>query len=81
MNAKLLAWLILPVVGLLVAGWLAIWVIKALLGIVVYLIVGAAVVGGGIYLYRRARRAIGPETRARRRIEAARATYQQRTRG
>jgi energy-converting hydrogenase Eha subunit G len=78
MNAKLVAWLVLPVVGLIVAGWLALLLLKALLGVVVYLLVGAAVVGGGVYLYRRTKRAIGPHSRAARRIEAARATYRQR---
>jgi positive regulator of sigma E activity len=80
MNAKLLLWLVLPVVGLLVAGWLAVLLLKALLGIAVYLIIGAAVVGGGYYLYRRARRAISSDTRTARRIEAARETYRMRTR-
>jgi positive regulator of sigma E activity len=80
MNAKLLLWLVLPVVGLLVAGWLAVLLLKALLGIAVYLILGAAVVGGGYYLYRRARRAINSDTRTARRIEAARDTYRARTR-
>jgi hypothetical protein len=78
MNARLVAWLVLPIVGLVIAGMVAIWIIKALLGLIVYLAVGAAVVGGGIYLYRRARRAVGPGTRARRRLEAARATYKSR---
>jgi hypothetical protein len=80
MNAKLVAWLVLPVVGLIVAGWLALLLLKALLGVVVYLLVGAAVVGGGVYLYKRARRAVGPGTRTGRRIEAARTTYRQRSR-
>jgi hypothetical protein len=80
MNAKLIAWLVLPVVGLILAGWLALWLLHALLGVVVYLIVGAAVIGGGVYLYRRAKRAIGPRTRTGRRIEAARETYRARTR-
>jgi hypothetical protein len=76
---KLVAWLVLPLVGLVVAGMIAIWLIKALFGLIVYLIVGAAVVGGGIYLYNRARRAVGPGSRARRRLEAARETYRTRS--
>ena len=80
MNAKLLAWLILPVVGLVVAGWLAIWVLHALMGVLVYVLVGALVVGGGMYVYGRARRALGPGTRARRRIDAAQETYRMRDR-
>lgn len=79
MNAaRLVAWLILPIVGLVVAGMVAIWLVKALLGLVVYIIVGALVVGGGVYIYHRAKRAIGPNTRTGRRIEAARQTYRTR---
>jgi hypothetical protein len=74
---RLLAWVVLPIVGLVLAGMLAIWLFKALLGLVFYLIVGVLVVGGGVYLYGRARRAIAPGTRTRNRIEAARQTYRQ----
>jgi hypothetical protein len=78
-TARLLAWLILPIVGLFLAGMLAVWLFHALLNMAFYLIVGALVVGGGVYLYRRARRAVGPGTRARRRIEAAAETYRTRS--
>lgn len=79
MNAaRLLAWLLLPIAGLVLVGALALWVFHALLSLVGYLIVGALVVGGGVYLYGRARRAIGPGTRNRRRIEAAAQTYRMR---
>jgi hypothetical protein len=80
MNAKLLAWLLLPVVGLVVAGMLAIWVLHLFLGVLAYVLVGALVVGGGVYLYGRARRALGPGTAARRRIDAASETYRMRDR-
>ena len=71
MNAvKLAAWLILPVVGLVVVGMLAIWAIHLVLGLLSYIIVGALVVGAGVYLYRRARRAVGPGASGRRRIRA-----------
>lgn len=81
MNAaKLLAWVLLPVVGLVVVWMLAIWVLHALLGLLTYIIVGALVVGGVAYLYRRTKRAVGPGTRTRRRIEAAAATYRMRNR-
>ena len=62
-------------VGLVVAGALAVWLFKALLGVVFYLIVGAAVVGGGAFLYYRAKRALGPGTRMRNRLDAASETY------
>jgi hypothetical protein len=81
MNAaKLLAWLVLPIVGLVFVGMLAVWAFHAIMGMLVYIIVGALVVGGGVYLYGRAKRAIGPGTRARRRIEAAGETYRMRNR-
>jgi hypothetical protein len=71
MNAaKLLAWVVLPVVGLVLVGMLAIWVIHAILGFLSYIIVGALVVGGGLYLYRRVKRGVGPGTGGRRRIGA-----------
>ena len=79
-TARLLAWLVLPLVGLFLVGILAIALFKALLGIIVYLVVGAAVVAGGVYLYGRAKRAVGPGTRTRRRIDAASETYRMRNR-
>jgi hypothetical protein len=79
-TAKLLAWLVLPVVGLALAGMLVIWLFHVIMGMLVYIIVGALAVGCGVYLYRRAHRAIGPETRTRRRIEAAAETYRTRNR-
>ena len=67
-------------VGLVVAGVLAIWLFKALLGLAFYLVVGAAIVGGGAYLYYRAKRAVGPGSRTRNRLTAAAETYRQRNR-
>jgi hypothetical protein len=80
MNAKLLMWLLLPIVGLVVVGMLAFWVLSQLLGVLAYLLVGVAVVGGGVYLYGRARRALAPGTRTRLRLDAARETYERRDR-
>lgn len=77
---RFLAWTAVGVVAVVAVGWLAIALLKALLGVAVYLIVGAAVVGGGVYLYRRGKRALSKDTRARRRLEAASITYRQRTR-
>ena len=77
-TAKLIAWLVLPLLALVVVGVLAVSLFKALLGGVFYLLLGAAVVGGGYYLYQRAKRSVGPGTRARRRIEAANETYRMR---
>jgi hypothetical protein len=79
-TARLIAWLLLPIAGLVLVGALAIWLFHALLSLVLYLAVGVLVVGGGVYLYGRARRALGPGTRNRRRIEAATETYRMRQR-
>lgn len=78
MNAKLLAWIVLPLVGLVLVGMLAVWLLEALLGFAFYLIAGAVLVGGGILLYRRIRREVAPGTRTRLRIEAANQTRRNR---
>jgi hypothetical protein len=81
MNAaKLVAWLVLPIVGLVLVGALAIWLLQHVLGILVYLIVGAVVVGAGVLVYQKAKRAVGPGTRTRMRIDAASETYRNRNR-
>ncbi|MFC0528271.1 hypothetical protein [Phytohabitans kaempferiae] len=77
---RFLAWTAVGVVAVVAVGWLAIALLKALLGVAVYLIVGAAVVGGGVYLYRKGKRAISRDQRMRNRIEAATVTYRQRNR-
>jgi uncharacterized membrane protein SirB2 len=79
-TARLLAWLVLPLVAVVAVGVLAIWLLKALLGLLIYVVVGALVVGGAVYLYGRARRAVAPGTRNRRRIDAATETYRTRDR-
>ena len=68
------------IAGLVVAGVLAIWLLKALIGIIAYVLVGALVIGGGMYLYGKAKKAVGPGTRTRNRIDAASYTYRQRNR-
>jgi hypothetical protein len=79
-TARLLAWLVLPLVALVVLGTLAVWLFNALLGLAFYLVVGALLAGGAVYLYRRAKRAVEPGSRSRRRIDAAAATYRMRNR-
>jgi hypothetical protein len=49
---------LLFVVGLVVVGWLALELIGVFFHVFLYLAVGAIVVGGGMYLYGRAKRAI-----------------------
>jgi hypothetical protein len=56
---------VLLIAGLMVVGLIAVWLIKALLGFLFYILVGALVVGGGVYLYRRVRRAITGPNRGR----------------
>ena len=57
-NGHFLRNALLLVVGLAVAGMIAIWAIKAFIGVIFYVLVGALIVGGGVYLYGRAKRAI-----------------------
>ena len=61
-------------------GWLAVNLLQSLVGVLAYLIVGALVVGGGVYVYGRARRSLAPGTRNQRRLEAAVRTYRMRNR-
>ncbi|WP_433058794.1 hypothetical protein [Dactylosporangium sp. CS-033363] len=68
------------VVGLFVVGAIAVWVFHALFSVLGYLIVGALVVGGGIWLYGKAKRGLG-STRNQRRLEATVATWKQRKNG
>jgi hypothetical protein len=77
-TAKLIAWLVLPIAGLVALGALAIWLFQALMGVLLYLVVGIAVAAGGAYLYQRAKRAVGPGTRTRMRLDAAAQTYRER---
>ena len=68
------------IAGLVVVGVVAIWLLKALIGIIAYVLVGALVIGGGMYLYGKAKKAVGPGTRTRNRIDAAAYTHRQRNR-
>ncbi|GAA3295719.1 hypothetical protein Dvina_12265 [Dactylosporangium vinaceum] len=67
------------VVGLFVVGAIASWVFHALFSVLGYLILGALVVGGGMWLYGRAKRGLG-STRNQNRIEAGLSTWRQRNR-
>ena len=74
---KAVAFLVALIAGVIVVGW----VVSSLLGpALFYLIVGALVVGGGVYLYGRTKRSLAPGTRNQRRIEAAVKTYRMRNR-
>ncbi|WP_250001748.1 hypothetical protein [Actinoplanes sp. M2I2] len=74
---KALAFLVALIAGVAVVGW----VVSSLIGpVLFYLIVGALAVGGGYYLYAKAKKTIAPGTRTQRRIEAATKTYRMRNR-
>ncbi|MEU8231885.1 hypothetical protein AB0C29_16215 [Actinoplanes sp. NPDC048791] len=77
---KAIAYLVATIAGVIVVGWIAIQLLQVLVGALAYLIVGAVVVGGGVYLYGRAKRSLAPGTRNQRRIEAAAKTYRMRNR-
>ena len=74
---KAVAFLVAVVLGVIAVGWL----VTSLLGSALfYLIVGALIAGGAIYVYARAKRSLAPGTRTQRRIEAAAKTYRMRNR-
>ena len=77
---KGIAYLVAMVAGVIVVGWVAINVLQWLIGGFAYLVVGALVVGGGVYLYGKAKKGLAPGTRNQRRIEAAARTYRMRNR-
>ena len=77
---KAVAWALAMVAGVIVVGWVAVALLHALIGGLSYLIVGAVAVGGGVWLYGRAKRSLSPGTRTQRRIEAATRTYRMRNR-
>ena len=77
---KAVAYIVAMIAGVIVVGWVAITVLHALVGALAYLIVGAIVVGGGLYVYGRAKKNLAPGTRTQRRIEAAMKTYRMRNR-
>ncbi|UQU66233.1 hypothetical protein COUCH_08100 [Couchioplanes caeruleus] len=77
---KAVAYLVAMIAGVVVVGWVAIALLHALMGALSYLVVGAIVVGGGVYLYGRAKKGLAPGTRTQRRIEAAAKTYRMRNR-
>ena len=77
---KGIAYLVATIAGVIVVGWVAIQLLQVLVGALAYLIVGAIVVGGGVYLYGRAKKSLAPGTRNQMRIEAAAKTYRMRNR-
>lgn len=66
-ESHLLRNALLFILALVVAGYLAIWAIGLIFHLIGYIIVGALVIGGGYYLYKRAERGI-TSGRTRRRL-------------
>ncbi len=60
---KTFLWVVVGGVVLILAGWLVLSLLGTLLKLGFYLIVGALVVGGGLYLVGRARRSLGGDQR------------------
>ena len=60
---KSFLWVVVGGVVLILAGWLVLSLLGTLLKLGFYLIVGALVVGGGLYLVGRARRSLGGDQR------------------
>jgi hypothetical protein len=60
---KTFVWVVVGGVVLILAGWLVLSLLGTLLKLGFYLIVGALVVGGGLYLVGRARRSLGGDQR------------------
>ncbi|MET7420807.1 hypothetical protein [Dactylosporangium sp. NPDC005555] len=77
---RILAGAVAVVIGLFIVGAIAVWLFQALIGAAFYLIVGAAVVAGGIWLYGRAKRGLSTGGRNQRRLEATLATWRRRSR-
>lgn len=75
---RAVGWVVVTVAGVIVVGWAALWLLSTLANVLAYLIAGAVVIGGGIYVYGRVRRSLAPGTRNQRRIEAAVKTYRMR---
>ena len=57
---------LLTVVGVIAVGWLAIHILSLFFAVFWYIVVGALVVGGGYYLYGRAKRSITSGSASRR---------------
>jgi positive regulator of sigma E activity len=55
---------LLAIVGVVVVGFVAVWLFQLLFHVLLYVIVGAAIVGGGYYLVKRSR-AVGGSNRRR----------------
>jgi hypothetical protein len=55
---KSLGWLVFGILLVLLVGVVVVKLLKLVAGMLLYVVVGALVVGGGIYLYRKATRSL-----------------------
>ncbi|GAA4900990.1 hypothetical protein LX16_0491 [Stackebrandtia albiflava] len=62
MNLKLLAWIALPIIGLVLVGIVVLNVVSWLLGWVFYLAIGAAAVGLALWGFSKLRNKVGGGT-------------------
>jgi hypothetical protein len=77
---KAVAIIVGMIAAVVVVGWVAVALLHTLIGALSYLIVGALVIGGGVWVYGKVKRELAPGTRTQRRIEAASKTYRMRNR-
>jgi hypothetical protein len=49
----------LVVIGLFVAGSLVVWAVKAFIGVLFYVLVGALIVGGVVFIAGKVRKSVG----------------------
>ncbi|WP_203660013.1 hypothetical protein [Actinocatenispora rupis] len=62
-DVKALVMAALVVVGLFVAGSLVVWALHALFGVLFYVLIGALIVGGVVFIAGRVRKSVGGSDR------------------
>ncbi|GIL27136.1 hypothetical protein NUM_23900 [Actinocatenispora comari] len=61
MKALLMAALV--VIGLFVAGSIVVWAVKAFIGVLFYVLIGALIVGGVVFIAGKVRKSVGGTSR------------------
>lgn len=59
MNFKLMAWIVLPIAGLIAAGMVVWWLLSWVFGFVFYLVLGAVAVGAIMWGWSKMRGKVG----------------------
>lgn len=62
-DVKALVMAALVVIGLFVAGSLVVWALKAVLGVLFYVLIGALIVGGVVFIAGRVRKSVNGTSR------------------